>query len=341
MKKRILALSLVLMMVLTVFAGCKETAVVEDLDYDAIVMTVGENEITLREMYFMLKWNQSTYQAMAKAQFGEDWYEQDLTGEGPFGDYIKDNIVSQMEEMYILCDNAEKYNMSLSEEDLAKIETVVAEMMSSNTEEALGAMGLTEDIARKVATNYTLWAKVYNEIIRDVDTSVTTEEAAQKTYDYIYQQLTTYNEDGTTSDMTSDEINSYYALLKMVKDEVEAGKTFDEAAEEYGFSVASHSFGQQDDGTFNDINGLADELKVGEVSDIIPVDGGVFLLCLESDFDEEATEEARTTLASEKQLDAFEAEYEKLKEGVTIELDEELWATCTFEQPVVAYTEAE
>ena len=121
MKKRILALSLVLMMVLTVFAGCKETVVVEDLDYDAIVMTVGENEITLREMYFMLKWNQSTYQAMASAQFGEDWYEQDLTGEGPFGDYIKDSIVTQMEEMYILCDNAEKYNMSLSEEELANL----------------------------------------------------------------------------------------------------------------------------------------------------------------------------------------------------------------------------
>lgn len=341
MKKRILALSLVLMMVLTVFAGCKETAVVEDLDYDAIVMTVGENEITLREMYFMLKWNQSTYQAMAVAQFGEDWYEQDLTGEGPFGDYIKDGIVSQMEEMYILCDNAEKYNISLSEEELAEIETVVAEMMSSNTEEALGAMGLTEDIARKVATNYTLWAKVYNEIIRDVDTTVTTEEAAQKTYDYIYQQLTTYNEDGTTSDMTTDEINSYYALLQMVKDDVEGGKTFDEAAEDYGFSVASHSFGKQDDGTFNDINGIADELKEGEVSDIIPVDGGVFLLCMESEFDEEATEDARITLASEKQLEAFEAEYEQLKEGVTIELDEELWDTCTFEQPVVAYTEAE
>lgn len=341
MKKRILALSLVLMMVLMVFAGCKKTVVVEDLDYDAIVMTIGENEITLREMYFMLKWNQSTYQAMASAQFGENWYEQDLTGEGPFGDYIKDSIISQTEEMYILCDNAEKYNISLSEEELAEIETVVAEMMASNTEEALGAMGLTEDIARKVATKYTLWAKVYNEIIRDVDTTVTTEEAAQKTYAYIYQQLTTYNEDGTTSDMSTDEINSYYALLQMVKDDVEGGKTFDEAAEEYGFSVATHSFGKQDDGTFNDINGLADELKVGEVSDIIPVDGGVFLLCLESDFDEEATETARTTLASEKQLEAFEAEYEQLKEGVKIELDEELWATCTFEQPVVAYTEAE
>lgn len=341
MKKRILALGLVLMIVLMAFAGCKQTVVEENLDYDAIVMTIGENEITLREMYFMLKWNQSAYQAMASAQFGEDWYEQDLTGEGPFGDYIKENIVSQLEEMYILCDNAEKYNVSLSEEELAEIEAVVKEMMSSNTEEAQKAMGLTEDIARKVATNYTLWAKVYNEIIRDVDTTVTTEEAAQKTYAYIYQQLTTYNEDGTSSDMSTDEINSYYAMLKMVKDDVEAGKTFDEAAEEYGFSVATHSFGKQDDGSFNDINGLADELKVGEVSDIIPVEGGVFLLCMENDFDEEATESARTTLASEKQAEAFEAEYEVLKEGVTIELDEELWATCTFEQPVVAYTEAE
>lgn len=339
MKKRILALSLVLMMALMVFAGCKKEVVVEDLDYDAVVMTIGENEITLREMYFMLKWNQSTYQAMASAQFGDDWYEQDLTGEGPFGDYIKENIVTQMEEMYILCSNAEKYNVSLTEEELAEIETVVSELMSSNTDEALGAMGLTEDIARKVTTNYTLWAKVYNEIIRDFDNTVTAEEAAQKTYSYVYQPLTTTNDSGETVDMTTDEINQYYALLQLVKDDVEAGKTFDEAAEDYGFSTASHSFGKQDDGSFNDINGLADELEVGEVSDIIPVEGGVFLLCLDSEYDEEATETARTTLASEKQVEQFEAIYEELKADITIELNEELWATCTFEQPVVAYTE--
>lgn len=339
MKKRILALSLVLMMALMVFAGCKKEVVVEDLDYDAVVMTIGENEITLREMYFMLKWNQSTYQAMASSQFGDDWYEQDLTGEGPFGDYIKENIVTQMEEMYILCSNAEKYNVSLTEEELAEIETVVSELMSSNTDEALGAMGLTEDIARKVTTNYTLWAKVYNEIIRDFDNTVTAEEAAQKTYSYVYQPLTTTNDSGETVDMTTDEINQYYALLQLVKDDVEAGKTFDEAAEDYGFSTASHSFGKQDDGSFNDINGLADELEVGEVSEIIPVEGGVFLLCLDSEYDEEATETARTTLASEKQVEQFEAIYEELKADITIELNEELWATCTFEQPVVAYTE--
>lgn len=339
MKKRILALGLVLMMALTVFTGCKETVVEEDLDYDAVVMTVGENEISLREMYFMLKWNQSTYQAMATAQFGDDWYEQDLTGEGPFGDYIKETIVGQLEEMYILCSNADKYNISLSEEELAEIETVVDKIMSDNSEDAKKALGLTEDIARKVTTNYTLWAKVYNEIIRDFDNTVTAEEAAQKTYAYIYQQLTTYNEDGTSSDMSTDEINQYYALLQLVKDDVEAGKSFDEAAEDYGFSVASHSFGKQDDGTFNDINSLADKLKVGEVSDIIPVEGGVFLLCMEDEYDEEATESARTTLANEKQMESFEAIYEELKKDVNIELDEELWATCTFEQAVVAATE--
>lgn len=341
MKKRILALGLVLMMALTVFAGCNKKAVVEDLDYDAVILTVGENEITLREMYFMLKWNQADYQAMAASMYGENWYEQDLTGEGPFGEYIKENIVTTMEEMYILCDNAEQFGVSLSDEELAEIDAVVAELMSENTEEALGAMGLTEDIARKVTTNYTIYAKVYNEIIRDVDTTVTAEEAAQKTYSYIYQQFTTYNEDGTTTDMTTDEINSYYALFQAVKDDVEGGKKFDEAAEEYGFSTATHSFGKQDDGSFNDINGMADELEVGEVSDIIPVEGGAFLLCLDSEYDEEATESARTTLASEKQVEAFNKVYEELKADVTIELDEELWATCTFEQPVVAYTEEE
>jgi len=201
------------------------------------------------------------------------------------------------------------------------------------------ALGLTEELAKKVVTNYTYYNKVYNEIIRDVDTTVTKEEATQKTYSYIYQPLTDYDEEGNVVDMSTEEQNSYYSLFQVIKNDVEAGKAFDEAAEEYGVSTASHSFGKQDDGSFNDINSLANELKVGEVSDLIPVDGGLFLLYLESDNDEEATEAARTTIASEKQVEAFEKEYEKLTKDMTIELDEELWDTCTFEVPVVAYTE--
>lgn len=339
MKKRILALGLVLLMSLSLFAGCGKEAKSENLDYESVVLTVGENEITLREAYFLLKWQQAQYQTMGVSQFGEDWYNQDLTGEGPFIDYIKDSVIAELEEMYILMDNAEKYNMSLTDEDNAKIDEVVSNFLNSNSEEAKAALGVNEEIARKVVTNYTLYAKVYNEIIRDADTAVTSEEAAQKTYSYIYQPLTDYDEEGNLVDMSVDEQNGYFALLESVKADVEDGKTFDEAAEDYGFSTAEHSFGKQSDDSFSDINGLADELKVNEVSEVIPVEGGLFLLHLDTEYDEEATEDARYTIAEEKLMEAFETEYEELKKDVVIELDEELWETATFDNPVVAYIE--
>lgn len=341
MKKRILALGLVLLLSLSVFVGCGKESVAEDLDYEAIVLTVGENEITLREAYFLLKWDQAQYQAMGSSMYGEDWYNQDLTGEGPFIDYIKGSVIDELETMYILKDNAEKYGISLTEEDYAKIDQVVSTFMASNAQEALDAMGATEELVRNVMTNYTYYARVYNEIIRDTDTTVSAEEAAQKTYSYIYQPLTETDEEGNVVDMSTEDQNSYYTLFQMVKDDVEGGKTFDEAAEDYGFSVASHSYGKADDGSFNDINGIVDELKVGEVSDIIPVEDGVFLLHLDTEYDEEATETARTTMASEKLAEAYEAEYEVLKAEVEIELNEELWATATFEQPVAVYVAEE
>lgn len=342
MRKRIMALALVLVMALTVFCGCSDKkAAGEDLDFDAVVLTVGEDEIALREAYFMLKWRQSSYQAMATAQFGDDWYEQDLTGEGPFGEYIKDTIITELEEMYVLAQNAEKYNVSLTDDENAAIEEVVSTVMKANDEEAQAAMGLSEDVIKRVVTNYTIYAKVYNEILKDVDTNVSMEEAAQKTYSYIYQQLVTYDEDGNETAMSTDEQNSYYALLQMVKDDVDGGKSFDDAAEDYGLSTASHSFGKQDDGSFNDINSVVDKLKVGEVSDVIPVEGGIFLLHLDTDYDEEATESARSDIAYDKLEEAFNTAYDELKADVSIELNEELWETATFENAVIAYVESD
>ncbi len=339
MKKRAIALLAVLTVLLTLCAGCTKKTGAEKLDFESVVLKVGDHDITLREAYFIMKWRQAQYQTMASSLYGEDWYNQDVTGTGTFIEYIKGSVIDELETMYILADNADTYGVSLEDADKEAIETTVKAFMDANTEEAQNAMGATEDIVRKVMTNYRIYNLVYNAMLQDVDTSVTMEEAAQKTFEYVYQPLTETDEDGDTVDMPVEQQNTYRATFEAIKNAKTGDTSFEDAAKEYGFSVSSHSFGSQDDGDFADIDAQADALAVGEVSDPVPVEGGLFLLCKVSDYDEEATENARQTIADEKLAEAFDTAYEALKKDVDIDLDEDLWATANFDRTVEAYRE--
>ncbi len=341
--KRWLVAAICAVMVATSFAGCQKVENNTDLDPDAVVMTVGEEGVPLQEAYFMMKWQQAQYQAMATSLYGDEWYNEDLEGNGEtFLDYIKSTVIDVLENMYICKQYATENNITLTEEETAAVEEAVKAFMNSNTAEAQAAMMADEETVRDILTNYTLFNKVFNEVVADADTSVTEEEARQKTYSYIYQDLVTVDEEGNTVDMSETEINNYYVTFAQIKEAAEESGDFDKAAEDGGYAPASHSYhpGDEED-TFVDINAIADDLAVGEVSPLIPVEGGLALIHLDTDNDEEKTEAARQTKANEKQSQHFEEWISPLREEANIQVDEELWAEIGFEKALQAVTEEE
>lgn len=330
-------------MVATSFAGCQKTETNTDLDPNAVVMTVGEEEVPLQEAYFMMKWQQAQYQAMASSIYGDEWYNQDLEGNGEtFLDYIKSSVIDVLENLHICKQYAAENGITLTEEETAAVEEAVKTFMSSNTAEAQAAMMADEEIVREVLTNYTFYNKIFNDVVKDADTSVTEEEALQKTYSYIYQDLVTTDEDGNIVDMSESEINEYYYAFAAIREAAEESGDFDKAAEDGGYAPASHSYhpGDEED-TFVDINEIADDLAVGEVSPLIPVEGGLALIHLDTDHDEERTEATRETMAYEKQSAHYEEWLTPLKEAANTQVDEELWAEIGFEKVLQAVTEEE
>ena len=337
MKKRIIALGLVLLMTMSLFVGCKSNAKGEDLEYDKVVLTVGEHEVTLREAYFMVKYWQAEYQSIYANFLGDAWYEEAYDDDSTMEDYIKETVIEELKRTYIFLDHANEYDVSLSDEDKAAIDEAVKEFMSSNTDEALAAMGATEEVVRDYLTFTTEYINMYNAIAENIDTTVTDQEAKRKTYSYIYQSFTTTDETtGQSGEISTEQQNNYYAIFQQIKLEVENGSTFEDAATSYNYQIATHSYGSQDDGSYNDLNSVVSELEVGAMSDVIPVDGGVFLLRLDTDNDEEAAASAKEDIAADKLNNAFEELYEEYSEGVTVELNEELWATVNMKQPVAS-----
>lgn len=328
-------------MVTTAFAGCQKEVTNTDLDPDAVVLTVDEETVSLQEAYFMMKWQQAQYQAMASSIYGTEWYNQDLEGNGEtFLDYIKSTIMDLLENMCICKQYAKENGISLTENEEKAVEDAVDAFMNANTAEAEAAMMADEETVRQVLINYTIYNKVFNEVVKDADTSVTEEEARQRTYSYIYQDLVTTDEDGNKVDMEKSTINDYYYKFAEIKAAAEKSGDFDQAAEDGGYSVASHTYhsGDEED-TFVDINSIADTLTVGQVSALIPVEGGLALIHLDTDNDTAKTEAARQTKANEKQAAHYEEWAAPRKEAANIEVDEDLWGKIGFEKALQAVTE--
>lgn len=342
--KKSLATILCITMAGACLTGCGEVKNTSGLDPEAVLLTVGDEDVSLQEGYFMIKWQQSEYQAMASNFYGEEWYNQDLEGNGQtMLDYLKDNTMQTLEDMYVCVQQAEKLGVSLTDEEKKKVEETTKAFLNANSSETLAAMMADEETVRTVLTNYALYYKVYNEVVKDADTSVPAEEAKQMVYSYVYQPLTTTDSEGNQTDYTDSEKQKIYNDLLGIAEAVKGGKEFDEACEDAGYNASSHQFSADgsDNDSFADINGEAAKLKVGGVSDLIPVEGGVFLLHLDSDNDEEKTEEARKTKAEEKQIAAFEEWLENTKKDMEIKTDEDLWGKVSFEQALQAVAETE
>lgn len=346
--KRVFAAGLAAIMGVMMFTGCNKS---EDLDAEAIkkatgldpkavVMTIGEDEITMQEAYFFVKWQQAMYQSFASGTYGEEWYAVDAFGEGvTFQDSIKEQAVAQLEGLYITKQHMADYGVEVTAEDQTAIDEAVKKFMESNTQDALNAMMADEELITRVLTNYCIYNKMYNAMVEGVDTSVSAEEARQKTYSYIYQALTTTDDNGNTVDMSASDQNKYYAVFESIAEDAKANALdFDTIVEKAGYKPASHSFGANDEDGYQDINGIADKMAVNSVSDVIVVDGGLFLIKVDDVNDEEATQTARKTMAEKKLSTAYEEKYKEIAGDTEAKVDEELWSKVTLEQPITAIT---
>lgn len=339
-----------LMMTSLTACGKKESQTVNGLDKDAVVYTVGDEQIKLSEAYFIVKWQEASYYNIFGYNYGDDWYKQDLVGVGkPFQDYIKDSCLEILKRICISRDKFEEYGLEFTAEEESEIEAAVDKFMDSNSAEARNAMMADEDVVRTVLTDYKMLEKVAAKAVENVDTVVSESELKEKaytrTYDYIYISFATTDENGNETMVSAAEQEDYVNILNTIRAETISGTDFDTAAENAGQTVSSHTYtpgATASEDRLYEINDYMDDLEIGEISEVIPLDTtGVLLAYMKEDNtdnldDKETLENAREALIAERKQDLFKSVMKDWQREVNIELDEDLWSKVTMEEPLSA-----
>lgn len=331
MKKKI---SMILAMVLIVAFTLTGCAQADAVDGTAVVATLDDSvEMQLGELNLLLRYQQAASEALY-SQFGAggNIYFQDMGNGQLYGEMIRDSLVEQFEEMYILEAEAEAYGVVLTEEEKTAIVDAAKQFIADNSSKTKEILGVNQEMAERVLTLTTIQEKMYAVMTADVDTVVSEEDAAQAGIAYLFRSIQSgeMDEEGNYLNMDEAGIAEVRAELEAVRDAALESGDFKAAAEEKDWYVTEMTYGKLSTSPSEAIRAAADELKEGEFADLIETETGFYLVQKTSEFDAEATELEKENILQDRKDAMFEEKFAELAEDHSFVVDEELVKTVTF-----------
>ena len=324
MKKRAVILLLAGLLAAGSLTGCGS---LEDSD---VVATVTDTDITVGVANFLARYTQAQYETYYAGYMGDDMW----SGEGEDGetyqDTVKDSILESLENMYLMEQHMDEYEVSLSDEEKNAIKEAAGEFDSANgLSEKEKVSGSTDNVER-VLELLTIQKKVQDTIEAGADTEVSDEEAAQKSMQYVVFPFTTTDEEGNSVDLTDEE----KAELKTTAESFAAG-----AAGAADFAAYAAQQGQtSQDATFDgetttlptQLVEAADALGEGETTGLVEGDNGYYVARVTSLLDREATDAKKQEIVSQRQQELLDDTIDGWREDADIEVHEKVWDKVDF-----------
>ena len=269
------------------------------------------------------------------------WTEDEGDGTTMAGN-VKEEVIDEIKQQYLLDAHQADYSVSLSDEDNKKIDAAVEEFFSENDPAALKKMGATKEIVKEYLRLKTVESLMQKAIGDTVDTEVSDEEAAQRTFSYYHITLPEEDaaETGAEEETEGEDLElAAYAITVATA----AKDDFDGVEELYSQTKLQQSYGKDEEGFDAKVTEAADALSEGEVSDLIEgEDGNYYVVRLESEFDADATEARKDEIVEERKQDKIDevvSDYEEKAAWTTVDSEIAKINFDTFYQ--MAYDEVE
>ena len=325
MKKRLAILMLAGIMAVSALTGCGK------INDSQVVSTVDGDAITLGLANFYARMTQAQYETYYAGYLGEDMWNNEASEGQTYEEYVKSNIIEQLQEMYLLEDHMEEYNVSLTDEEKAAISEAAKKFDETNDLDNKEKVSGTVENVERFLTLITINHKMEHAIEDTADKEVSDEEAAQKAMQYVCFSFDTEDEEGNTTEMTDKEKE---VLKKEAKEFAKGAKKaddFEAYATENEYTAQSATFDKEESSAIpNELAVAADELKEGEVTDVIETSDGYYVAKVTSLFDKDATEAKKETIIMQRKQEKYDEVVDGWKEKAEITLDEKAWAKVDF-----------
>lgn len=328
--KKAIALVAVAALSITALVGCKKQ---EPIDNSEIVMTVGDKEVELGVANFLVRYQQSAEEAnmdmYAMYGYAMEW-DMEVDEEGTtYEESVKKSVLESLQQLYILDAHAADYNVTLTEDELAKIDEAAKAFEKANTDEA------NEKVSSGYASEYlrliTISEKMKDAIKASHTPEVKDEEANQKIMYYVAYETTTTDDSGATTELSEDEIADLKADAQALLDGAKANGNLESYAKENDATAKKLAFNADSEDLDEAVIKAADALELNAFTEVIEGESAIYVAQVTSLFDQAATDEKREELVEERKEEYYAETVEKWTEETEIKVNDEVWAKVSLE----------
>jgi foldase protein PrsA len=300
--KRITALCLAGALTVSVLTGC-------GINKNAVAATFSDGTtVSLGVANFTMRYQQASMDELYRQILGDDVWSQDLYGTGStLADNVKDSVMDTLHEMYTLKSHMADYGVALTDEETKAISDAASAFMEANSAETLKELGATQDIVEEMLYLYTIESKMQAAIKDTADTEVSDEEANMRAYTMLsFSTSGSYDEDYNYVELTDEEVLEVQQEAESVYAEITDPADLESVAEAHDMSATTGTYAADNTSLADEVKTALDALKEGEMSELISTDSGYYIVRLDAETDEEATESNRESIIEDRQNDLYD-----------------------------------
>lgn len=330
--KRMAVLTAAGALALTSLTGCTS------FDNDDAVATVGKEEIPAGVANFYARMQQAqyeTYYAPMMGTMGEALWQQEMEEGKTYEESTKETLLLNLENLYLIRQHAEEYEVALTEEDTKAIEEAAKKFDEDNALEEKEAVSGYKKYIEEYLELVTIQSRMDPKMKEGVNEEVSDEEAAQKSMKYVYFPYSTTDADGNTKDLTEDEKKELKKTAQTFADTLKVSETkdIDALAQKGGYEVKTTTFDSESTAPNADLVKALDALTTeGDVTDVIESDYGIYVGKLTSLLDREATDTEKTNIVAQRKQEQYDSLLADWRKETEITENKKVWNKIDFEK---------
>ena len=263
------------------------------------VFTLDKSACSLKEAKVYL----ANYQNIYGTAYTIDLWQHDF-GDASLLDYVKDITLEELTRVYTMDLLAQSQEVTLSEEETAKVAEAAKEYYASLSEDETAYMDVVEADIAEYYTHYALAQKLYHSLTNGVNEEVSDDEARVMEIMQIY---------------VTDEDRAHEVEQKLAQ-----GDDFASVANNYNELSAIQVTVSRDD-LPDEVEEVAFQLDDNAVSGMIAAGNGYYFIKCLNKYNEELTEANKSNIVEKREKEAFDDVYNEFVASLSSRLNTDLW----------------
>lgn len=326
--KKVIGLLLATSLTCMGLTGC---GTVQTIDETAIAMTVNGEEIDLGLVNFYLRYNQASMEYSYVSVYGEDMWEIEYGSGSTYEDVTKEGLLDNLEALILIRQHAESLGVELTDEEMEYLESAAEQFIGANTAGNLEIISGTIENAMEIMELTILETLCYNVIIEGLESQISEEEVKFKGATYVIFPTTTAADDGSSIDLTEEELVELEAEAESLRALIEEGDDLYTIADDIGYFPLAIYFNMVEESILEEeLLEAMDALEEGELTEVIKTESAYFVAQLTDEYSDTASLEAYESALSELQSSEYMSVLEGWMEETETVINQEACDTIDF-----------